>query len=193
VATPAKEESTMFGNGDATRHAEALIARVSPEVRRRLDQITLLVCDVDGVLTDGRLVYGTNGESQKTFHVRDGMGMRLLMDNGVDVAIITARCGGAISARMTDLGVEHVKQGRSDKGVALMELLETLNRKAAHVAYIGDDVLDVPAIEQAGVGITVSDGHWMAKLAADWITQTSGGHGAVRELADTILVSRGIL
>jgi len=170
--------------------AEELLVRLTPAIRGRLAKIALVVCDVDGVLTDGRLVYGPEGETRKTFHVRDGMGIRLLMENGIEVAIITARSGKAISARFKDLGVKHVKQGRGDKGVALEELMDSLGYDREQVAYIGDDVLDVPAIELASVGISVQDGHSVAREAADWVTQTSGGQGAVREVADTILVSR---
>ena len=159
-------------------------------ISEKLAKIRLLVCDVDGVLTDGRLTYGDGGEAVKTFHVRDGMGLRLLMENGVEVGIITARSGAAVAKRMSDLKIQHVAQGRGDKGVALQELLERLDVAADEAAYIGDDVIDLPAIRMAGVGATVADGHDSVKAEADYVTQRGGGQGAVRELCDAILEAR---
>jgi len=153
----------------------------------KLGAIRLLVCDVDGVLTDGRLTYGDGGEATKTFHVRDGMGLRMLMDNGIEVAIITARSGAAVAKRMSDLKIKHVAQGRGDKGAALQELLERLGVEAAHTAYIGDDIIDLPALRVAGIGVTVADGHASVKAEADFVTERAGGQGAVRELCDAIV------
>ncbi len=152
--------------------------------------LKLLVCDVDGVLTDGRLTYSDGGESTKTFHVHDGMGLRLLMENGVEVAIITARSGAAVAKRMSDLKIKHVAQGRGDKGVALRELMDSLGIAAEHTAYIGDDVLDLPALRMAAVGVTVANGHVAVRAEADFITSATGGNGAVRELADAILEAK---
>lgn len=163
------------------------MSEVSAELRVKLSKLRLLVCDVDGVLTDGRLTYSDGGESTKTFHVRDGMGLRLLMENGVEVAIITARSGAAVAKRMSDLKIKHVAQGRGDKGAALQELLDDLGVPAEHAAYIGDDIIDLPAIRLAGVGITLSDGHEAVQAEADYITNRGGGQGAVREVADAIV------
>ncbi len=163
---------------------------MSPDLLGKLATLQLLVCDVDGVLTDGRLTYAADGEATKTFHVHDGMGLRLLMENGVQVAIITARKGGAVARRMADLNIKHVAQGRGDKGNALAELLAELGIAAEHAAYIGDDVLDLPAIRRVGVGITVNNGHSAVIAEADWVTERAGGTGAVREVADTILEAK---
>lgn len=163
------------------------MSELSADLRARLSKLALLVCDVDGVLTDGRLTYSDGGEATKTFHVRDGMGLRLLMENGVEVAIITARSGAAVAKRMSDLKIKHVAQGRGDKGAALQELLDTLGVAAEHAAYIGDDIIDLPAIRLAGVGITPSDGHEAVQAEADYITIRGGGQGAVREVADAIV------
>lgn len=152
-----------------------------------LECIKLLVCDVDGVLTDGRLTYGDGGEATKTFHVRDGLGLRLLMENGVEVGIITARSGAAVAKRMSELKVEHVIQGCKDKGAALQGLMDQLGIAAEHTAYIGDDLVDIPAIRLAGLGVTVADGHPAVQQEADLITERLGGHGAVRELCDGII------
>ncbi len=157
------------------------------ELAEKFSKVKLLVCDVDGVLTDGRLTYGDGGEATKTFHVRDGMGLRMLMDNGIEVAIITARSGAAVAKRMSDLKIKHVAQGRGDKGAALAELLERLEEPAENAAYIGDDIIDIPAIKLAGLGVTVADGHLAVQSVADFITTRSGGHGAVRELCDAIV------
>ena len=163
---------------------------ISPELREKFSNLKLLVCDVDGVLTDGKLVYSEGGESIKTFHVHDGMGLRLLMENGVEVGIITARSGVAVAKRMSDLKIKHVVQGRGDKGAALQELLDTLGVAAEHVAYIGDDIIDLPALRLAGIGVSVANGHMSVRAEADFVTGASGGEGAVRELADAILEAK---
>ena len=143
-----------------------------------LAKLRLLVCDVDGVLTDGRLTYSEGGEATKTFHVRDGMGLRLLMENGVEVAV---------AKRMSDLKIKHVAQGRGDKGAALQELIDRLGIPADQTAYIGDDIIDLPALRLAGVGVTVADGHEVVQAEADFVTSANGGQGAVREVADAII------
>ncbi|MCP4449438.1 MAG: HAD-IIIA family hydrolase [Myxococcales bacterium] len=153
----------------------------------QLSDIKLLVCDVDGVLTDGRLTYSDGGEATKTFHVRDGMGLRMLMDNGIEVAIITARSGAAVAKRMSDLKIKHVVQGRGDKGAALQELLDKLEVPAENAAYIGDDIIDIPAIRLAGLGVTVANGHAAVLKEADLVTERNGGEGAVREVCDAIV------
>ncbi len=163
----------------------------SPRARAKLARLRLLVCDVDGVLTDGRLTYGDGGESVKTFHVRDGMGLRMLMENGIEVAIITARSGAAVAKRMSDLKIKHVVQGRGDKAAALQELLDTLGIAADETAYIGDDIIDIPAMRLVGVGVAVADAHSAAQAEADHVTERPGGQGAVRELCDAILDAQG--
>ena len=157
------------------------------ELAEKLGRVRLLVCDVDGVLTDGRLTYSDGGEATKTFHVRDGMGLRMLMDNGIEVAIITARSGAAVAKRMSDLKIKHVAQGRGDKGAALQELLDSLGIAAENTAYIGDDIIDIPALRLAGLGVTVADGHSAVQDMADLVTTRGGGQGAVRELCDAIV------
>jgi 3-deoxy-manno-octulosonate cytidylyltransferase (CMP-KDO synthetase) len=151
------------------------------ELRAKLANVRLVVTDVAGVLTEGHLYYGDGGESHKVFHVRDGMGMRLLMDNDIEVAVITARSGAAVAKRMSELDVPHVRQGRGNKRAAITQLIGAVGCQAEEVLYIGDDVIDIPAMEVAGIAVSVADAHPMAKAAADWITETSGGHGAFRE------------
>jgi len=115
------------------------------------------------------------------------MGLRMLMDNGIEVGIITARNGAAVAKRMSDLGISHVAQGRGDKGAALQELLDTLGVAPEHAAYIGDDIIDIPAIQLAGLGATVADGHEAVQAVADYVCHRGGGQGAVRELCDAIV------
>lgn len=162
-----------------------------PEEQTRLAKIRLVVCDVDGVLTDGRLTYGDGGETVKVFHVRDGMGLRMLMEVGIEVAIITARSGAAVAKRMSDLKIQHVAQGRGDKAAALQELLDRLGVPASDAAYVGDDIVDIPAMRLAGVGVAVADAHPAVLAEADIITAKPGGMGAVRELCDAILEAQG--
>ena len=153
----------------------------------------LLILDVDGVLTKGTLYYGEAGEALKAFHVRDGMGIRLLLDSGVKVGVITAKRGGALRRRMTDLRVSHFLQGRSDKARALDELLSAVGITAEEAAFVGDDVLDLPAMRRVGLALSVRDAHHMVTREADWVTDANGGSGAVREIADALLSSQGKL
>jgi 3-deoxy-D-manno-octulosonate 8-phosphate phosphatase (KDO 8-P phosphatase) len=162
-------------------------------LRARLAAVRALALDVDGVLTDGSLTYGPEGETAKTFHVRDGLGIKLLMREGIAVAVITARRSPMLSRRMAELGVAHVLDGREDKGVALRELAASLGVAADAIAFAGDDVLDLPAMRAAGVGIAVADAHPMVREEAAWVTRERGGHGAVREICDAILEARGRL
>ncbi|MFP6684263.1 MAG: 3-deoxy-manno-octulosonate cytidylyltransferase [Polyangiaceae bacterium] len=161
------------------------------QLRERLRRIKLLVTDVDGVLTDGRLHYGAQGETDKAFHVRDGKGIRLLIEAGVEVAVITARRSEAVERRMAELGVDHCVTGCSEKGVAIESMFSQLGVSPEETAYVGDDVQDLPALEKVGLAVTVADGHSDVKANVDWITQAHGGHGVIREIADTLLASRG--
>jgi 3-deoxy-D-manno-octulosonate 8-phosphate phosphatase (KDO 8-P phosphatase) len=162
-------------------------------LRDRLATVRALVLDVDGVLTDGSLVYGPEGEIQKTFHVRDGLGLRLLLRENIFVGIITAKRSPMLARRLSELGIVHVLEGREDKGNALLELATTFGIEVHEIAYVGDDVLDLPALRTAGVPITVADAHPFAREAAAWTTAACGGHGAVREVCDSILNARGRL
>lgn len=162
-------------------------------VRQRAASIRLLVLDVDGVLTDGSLTYGPEGESTKTFHVRDGLGIRLLGHEGIDVAVLSARKSPALLARCRDLWIPHVLAGRDDKLRALRELLEATGIAAERVAHVGDDILDLPVMRHVGLGIAVRDAHPLVLAEAAWITDLPGGRGAVREIADGLLDARGRL
>lgn len=166
------------------------MSAVSTAVANRLAKIRLLISDVDGVLTDGTLFYSDSGETLKPFHVRDGMGFSLLLANGINVAVISARSSGALQRRMADLRVEEVFLGRKDKEVVFDKLLNTFSLDAQEVAYVGDDYVDLPVLRRVGLAIAVQDAHPLVKEECHWITETPGGKGAIREVADAILAVR---
>lgn len=153
--------------------------------------VRLLMLDVDGVLTDGSLTYGPNGEEYKTFNTRDGQGIKLLMDNDIDVALVSARSSGALSARAFELGIRHVESGVSDKGRAFESLLRRYAVGAEQCCYVGDDLVDIPVILRCGLGVAVADAHFAARHVAQWTTPSGGGRGAVREVCDALLYAQG--
>jgi 3-deoxy-D-manno-octulosonate 8-phosphate phosphatase (KDO 8-P phosphatase) len=167
--------------------------RVPAAVIERARHVRLAVFDVDGVLTDGRVVLGDDGYEYKAFHTHDGLGMRLLQDSGVDLAIITGRTSTVVSRRAEELRIRHLMQGRSDKADALAELLERLGIEAAAAAYVGDDVVDLPAMQQVGLGIAVGNATPMTRAYADYVTTAPGGAGAAREVAELIMAAQGTL
>jgi 3-deoxy-D-manno-octulosonate 8-phosphate phosphatase (KDO 8-P phosphatase) len=167
---------------DAPRHAEA---------HSRARRLGLLVCDVDGVLTDGRLYIGAQGELMKAFDVRDGQGIKLLREAGIEVALLTARRSDIVAARARELGIARVLQGQSDKLAGFTQLLADTGIAADGCGYIGDDWPDLPCLQRAGFAATVADGCAEAKARAHWISAAAGGRGAVRELAEFILRAQG--
>ncbi|ART82856.1 3-deoxy-D-manno-octulosonate 8-phosphate phosphatase [Oceanisphaera profunda] len=171
----------------------ALYGPIDRSVWLRLSQIRLLICDVDGVLSDGLIYLGNQGEEFKTFNTKDGFGMKALINAGIEVAIITGRDSRIVADRMAALGVKHVYQGQSDKRLSFNALLTDLNLNAEQVAYIGDDVVDLTVMELCGLGVAVSDAHPLVRQRADYVTQLAGGRGCVRELCDLMLEARGIL
>jgi 3-deoxy-D-manno-octulosonate 8-phosphate phosphatase (KDO 8-P phosphatase) len=158
----------------------------------KFSAITLLVCDVDGVLTDGKITYDASGGELKSFHAHDGAGLKILQQHGVTVAIITARQSKIVARRMQELGIEYVYQGCKNKLQQLCALAEQLQLTPEQIAYVGDDVPDVPAMQYAGVAFTVADATAAAKKVADCVSTLNGGHGAVRQLCEWLLESRGI-
>lgn len=163
---------------------------LSDSLKQRARAIRLLVLDVDGVLSNGLLYFGNQHEELKTFNIKDGLGMKLLMRNGIDVAIITGRTSEIVKKRASDLGIKHLMQGREDKALALRELAGELAIDLSAVAYMGDDLPDLGAIRLASIGITVADGHWLVQDSADWISSLNGGEGAVREACEWLLYSQ---
>jgi 3-deoxy-D-manno-octulosonate 8-phosphate phosphatase (KDO 8-P phosphatase) len=159
-------------------------------VLERARRIRLLVLDVDGVLTDGRLYLSAAGEELKVFHVRDGSGLVAVQRAGVTVAIISGRDSPAVTRRATELGIRHVRQGVSDKGAALDGLLGELGFDPEETACVGDDTPDAPMLRRAGLAIGVADAHPALLAAAHWVTTSNGGQGAVREVCDLLLSAR---
>jgi 3-deoxy-D-manno-octulosonate 8-phosphate phosphatase (KDO 8-P phosphatase) len=156
----------------------------------RLAGIDLLILDVDGVLTDGRLYFAARGEVLKVFHVRDGHGIKLLMGAGVAVAAFSGRRSAAVAARMRELGVRHVVQACSDKVAALHRLTQRLNLDPLNCACICDDTPDLPLMSAVGLAGAVADAHPLVRSAAHWIARARGGEGAVREFCDAVLRAR---
>ncbi len=149
--------------------------------------IRMLVLDVDGVLTDGRLHFGPRGEALKLFHVRDGFGIQQIAAAGIEVAVISGRKSKMVDVRCRELGVEHVHQGAKDKLVELERLCGRLKIPVSACACIGDDVPDVPVMRKVALAFAVADAHPEARHVAHLITKLPGGHGAVREVCDYLL------
>jgi len=157
----------------------------------RAAAVRLLVLDVDGVLTDGRLYFSARGDEVKAFHVRDGAGIVLLRRAGVEIGVITGRSSPAVERRMTELGVTRVRQGVQDKLPVLREWLTELKLEADAIACIGDDIAEAPLLKIARLSVAVADAHPTAREHAHFVTQAPGGMGAVREVCDLILQAKG--
>lgn len=154
-------------------------------------QVQMLILDVDGVLTDGRLFFDNDGNEYKSFHSRDGLGLRLLWQTGVELAVISGRHSKSVAARMKMLGIEHVYQGYKDKHLAFLEVMKKTGIAAANIAYVGDDLIDLPIMLKTGLAITVNDANFAVKARAHWCTTLPGGHGAVREVCDLLMLAQG--
>jgi 3-deoxy-D-manno-octulosonate 8-phosphate phosphatase (KDO 8-P phosphatase) len=157
------------------------------EVLARARRIRLLVLDVDGVLTDGRLYLSAAGEELKVFHVRDGSGLVAVLRAGIEVAIISGRDSAAVTRRAAELGIDRVLQGVADKGAALDVLLTELGVAAEETACVGDDTPDLPMLRRVGLAIGVADSHPALREAVHWLTPSPGGRGAVRDVCDLLL------
>lgn len=160
---------------------------------QRLKQIKLLVCDVDGVFSDGRIYLGNQGEELKAFHTRDGYGVKALVNAGIEVAVITGRRSKIVAGRMTSLNVAHIIQGEEHKADALAALMASLSLTPDQVAAIGDDMPDTGMYKHCAVKIAVQDAHPQVAQQANWITTLPGGFGAVREVCDTLLQANDAL
>ncbi len=159
-------------------------------VNQLATNVRLLILDVDGVMTDGKLYFSASGDSMKTFHTQDGQGIKLLRSSGVAVGIITGRKSEIVAQRAAELGLDHVLQGREDKLQALQELLTETDHSLANIAYVGDDLPDLAAIQAAGLGIAVCNANAVVRDHADYVTAASGGNGAVREVCELIMRSQ---
>ncbi len=155
--------------------------------------IRLLLLDVDGVLTDGRLFLGDTGEEYKAFHSRDGHGLKMLMASGVAVGLVTGRVSRSVARRADDLGIATVIEGCRDKRRAVHEMRDRHACALSEIAFMGDDVIDLPAMEAVGLPVAVADAHPRVCARAQWVTGANGGHGAVRELCEMIMYAQGTL
>lgn len=157
-----------------------------------LATIKLLLLDVDGVLTDGSITYSDSGEQIKTFNSRDGLGLRLLMDSGVRVGIITGRRSKALRYRCENLGITLLFDDIKDKSTALEKIIHQTKIPACNIAFIGDDLIDLPVMKKIGISICVSDAPEELKKHSHIITTREGGRGAVREICESILKAKGV-
>ena len=163
------------------------------QARKKAERIRLAAFDVDGVMTDGSILFGDDGTEYKSFHAQDGLGLVMLQTAGVIVAIISSRTSGVVSKRMSELGIKHVMQGVADKQQALAGLLQELNIAPEEMAFIGDDLVDLPAMSSAGLAVAVANARPQVIACADWITVAPGGRGGVREVCEMLLEARGKL
>jgi len=156
-------------------------------------KIKLLVFDVDGVLTDGSLILGDDGQEYKSFFSKDGLGMKMLQQTGVKIAVITARTSNVVIHRMKSLGIKHIYQGQLEKLPAFEKILAELELLPEQAAYVGDDVIDLPVLQRAGLAITVADAHPLVKQYVHWQTPQCGGRGAARDVCELIMQAQGTL
>lgn len=164
---------------------------LSTELTARFRNIKLLVLDVDGVMTNGGLTIGDDGQEYKTFHSHDGLGMKLLKATGVELAIITGRTSNVVKKRAETTGVAHFYQGAEDKLVAFNDLVVKSNFQPHQCAFMGDDVVDLPPMLKCGLALAVPDSPALVLQHAHYITKKAGGHGAVREVCELIMQAQG--
>jgi 3-deoxy-D-manno-octulosonate 8-phosphate phosphatase (KDO 8-P phosphatase) len=167
-------------NSDRVKQAMPFAARVR-----------MMIFDVDGILTDGSLHFGSDGEQLKRFNVLDGYGIKMLQDQGIVTAIISARTSAIVARRAADLGIHHVQQGAHDKKTAFATLCATTRLRAEECGFVGDDWLDLPVLLQAGFAASVPNAHHEVRSRVHYVTETPGGQGAAREICDLILLAQG--
>lgn len=160
-------------------------------ISQKAAKIRMLAMDVDGILSDGQIIYSSNHVETKAFYVQDGVGLQALKEAGIILAIITGRRSPMVDRRAQELGIHHVIQGRDDKFTALSKLAADLNLSLDECAYMGDDLPDLKAIREAGLGMSVPNGAPIVQQTADYVTTKAGGHGAVREVCELILQAQG--
>jgi len=163
------------------------------DILEKAAKIKLVIFDIDGVLTTGALFIGDDGQEYKAFNSKDGHGLRMLQDAGVEVAIITGRKSNVVNYRAKDLGITRIYQGKREKLPAYEELLAETGLSHQDIAYVGDDVVDLPVMTKVGLAICVQDGHPFVKKHSHWITERNGGCGAGRDVCELILQAKGEL
>jgi len=163
------------------------------DINEKAARIRLLIFDVDGVLTDGSLFVGDDGQEYKAFNSRDGHGIKMLLKYGVEIAIITGRTSKVVEHRMANLGINHIYQGKLDKLPAYEELRAKLGIGPEETAYVGDDVVDLPVMRQVGLAIAVQDAHPLVLRHSHWQTPSAGGRGAARDVCEMLMEAKGVL
>ena len=163
------------------------------DIQEKARQIKLVIFDVDGVLTDGSLYLGDDGQEYKAFNSRDGHGMKMLQAAGVEIGIITGRSSEVVRIRMESLGIKHVYQGKQEKLPAYLELRDKLNLTDEQVAYVGDDVVDLPIMRRVGLAVAVNDAHPFVLKHAHWQTPHPGGRSAGRDVCELLMDAQGKL
>jgi 3-deoxy-D-manno-octulosonate 8-phosphate phosphatase (KDO 8-P phosphatase) len=163
------------------------------DILEKAKKIKLVIFDVDGVLTDGRIIIGDDGQEYKSFHTRDGHGMKLLQLTGVEIAIISGRTTKTVEHRMNSLGINHVFQGKRVKLPVFEQLIAELGLEPEQCAFVGDDWVDLSIMSRVGLAVAVQDADDVVKKHAHWITPSNGGHGAAREVCELIMEGQGNL
>ena len=164
--------------------------QIPKHILKCAEKIKYLFLDVDGVLTDGKLYFGKSGEELKVFNVKDGQGIRLLQDNGIKVGIISARKSDIVTQRASELNINPLFQGEKDKASKLKEFIVSQSLKLDQIAFLGDDLPDLRIIKMVGLGLCVANSSEQVIKSAGWKTESNGGHGAVREVAELILTAQ---
>jgi YrbI family 3-deoxy-D-manno-octulosonate 8-phosphate phosphatase len=160
-------------------------------INEKASKIKLLLLDVDGVMTDGRITINDRGQETKVFNVKDGLGLKMLMSSGLEVVIVTGRRSQALAHRSKELGIEEVYQGVKDKNTVCQQLKKTKDLKTEQVCSLGDDIPDLAMFTESGLCIAVADAVKEVREAADFVTKSNGGFGAVREACELILKCQG--
>jgi 3-deoxy-D-manno-octulosonate 8-phosphate phosphatase (KDO 8-P phosphatase) len=171
--------------------ASAIDSALPAAVARCAAQVKLMIFDIDGVLTDGSMYFGAEGEAIKRFYVHDGLGIKLLQQAGVATAILSARQSPIVARRAADLGITHLYQGQHDKRITFARLLADTGLEAAECGFLGDDVIDLPVLSLVGFAASVPNGHPEVTRRVHYVTQAAGGNGAAREICDLILRAQG--
>lgn len=165
---------------------------LSEQLRAKAQNIRLLGLDVDGVLTSGAITLTPEGNELKSFHAQDGMGLRMLMDAGFEIAIITRRASKTLEQRLKELNITNIYQGQNDKRQALADIRRKQNVAAGHIAFAGDDVPDIGVMREVGLALTVANACYPVPYYAHWQSSRPGGHGAVREMCELLLCAQNI-
>lgn len=161
-------------------------------IEEKLQQIRVLLLDVDGVLTSGRILYFAGGDEAKTFDVKDGLGIRMVREGGIRVGLISGRKSAAVDRRAAELGIDYCHTGVKDKQALLASILSQAGCSPAQTAFVGDDLVDLAIMERVGLAVAVADAHEIVRQHADMVTTRPGGHGAVREVCERILSAKGL-